>query len=197
MSSEALVEDALRDSIRLNERLLADFVPSMVELAELLVGRLRRGGRLYLVGNGGSAAEAQHIATEFIVRFKEERGPLPAIALTTDTSVITAAGNDFDYSTIFSRQVEALAGEDDVVAALSTSGESENVLEAVRAAGRVGATTVAFTGDRRGPLVALADIAVEVPSSDTQRIQEAHLVLWHIVCELVDRAMVDGPATRV
>ncbi len=188
MTSESVVRDALEEVVAVHREMLADSVDVVTEVADLLVNRFRRGGRLYLVGNGGSAAEAQHIATEFIVRFRREREPLPALALTADPAVITAMGNDFDFETIFSRQVRALAGPDDVLVAFSTSGASANVLEAVRAASEVGATTVGFTGNRRGELAGLVDVCVEVPSADTQRIQEAHLVLWHIICDLVDIA---------
>lgn len=194
MSDESVVKKALEDGIAVQQRLLAEFVPSVVEIADFLVDKFQRGGRLFLLGNGGSAAEAQHIATEFIVRFNRQRRPLPAIALTSDTSVLTAMGNDFDFSCLFSRQVEALVGCDDVLVALSTSGASANVLEAVRAARKLGATTVGFTGNRKGALAQEVDVAVEVPSADTQRIQEAHLVLWHIICELVDNSMADTRA---
>ncbi len=189
------VRDALEEAIAVHREMLAGSVTRVIEVADLLVDRFGRGGRLYLVGNGGSAAEAQHIATEFIVRFQREREPLPAMALTSDPAVLTAMGNDFEFETIFSRQVRALAGPDDVLVALSTSGASANVLKAVRAAGDAGATTVGFTGNRRGELTGLVDVCVEVPSADTQRIQEAHLVLWHVICDLVDRAF--APANVV
>ena len=187
--SVTAVENALKDAIQVQQQLLVEQAPIVVSVAELLVDRFRRGGRLYLIGNGGSAAEAQHIATEFIVRFKHDRGPLPAVALTADPAVLTAMGNDFDFVAVFSRQVQALARPDDVLVALSTSGASDNVLEAVRTANEIGATTVGFTGNRAGELSQIAKVVVEVPSADTQRIQEAHLVLWHIICELVDEAV--------
>ena len=194
MTAEGVVRAALEDAIAVHQELLATSASRATEVADLLVQRFRRGGRLFLVGNGGSAAEAQHIATEFIVRFKREREPLPTVALTADPAVITALGNDFDFETIFSRQVRALARPDDVLVALSTSGASANVMEAVRAATEMGATTVAFTGNRGGELTRLADVVVEVPSADTQRIQEAHLVLWHIICDLVDTAFAPSSA---
>lgn len=190
-SSRAIIESAIHDGIAVHQRLLADFVPKVGELAGLVLETFQRGGRVFFLGNGGSAAEAQHIATEFLVRFKHRRRALPVIALTTDTSALTAIGNDLDFDQIFARQVEALVGPDDMVVALSTSGSSPNVLEAVRRARDRGATTVGFTGNRKGPLVDLVDVLVEVPSADTQRIQEGHLLLWHIVCELVDTAVAD------
>ena len=186
MSAESTAENALKDGIELNQRLLAEFVPVTIRITNLIVERFRNGGKLFFLGNGGSAAQAQHFATEFIVRFKHQRRPLPAVALTSDTSVLTAMANDFDFTKVFARQVEALVRPEDVLVALSTSGTSPNVLEAVRAARIRRATTIGFTGNRKGPLARLVDIAVEVPSSDSQRIQEAHLVLWHIICELVD-----------
>ena len=183
---QLIIENAIEEAIALHQRLLADFVPRVRELADLVLSTFQSGGRLFFMGNGGSAAEAQHIATEFVVRFKHERRALPVLALTGDTSLLTAIGNDFDFDQIFSRQVEALVGPGDMVVALSTSGVSSNVLEAVRMARNRGATTVGFTGNRNGPLAGLVDVSVEVPSGDTQRIQEVHLLLWHIVCELVD-----------
>ena len=183
---QLLIENAIEEAIALHQRLLSDFVPRVRELADLVLRTFENGGRLFFMGNGGSAAEAQHIATEFIVRFKHERRALPVLALTADTSVLTAIGNDLDFDQIFARQVEALVAPGDMVVALSTSGVSPNVLEAVRMARKIGATTVGFTGNRKGPLADLVDVPVEVPSGDTQRIQEVHLLLWHIVCELVD-----------
>lgn len=187
--SQTIVENAIQEAIGLHQRLLAESVPAVTQLAQLVTRTFQKGGQVFLLGNGGSAAEAQHIATEFVVRFKRQRRALPAMALTADTSVLTAAGNDFDFDQIFARQVDAMAGSRDVVVALSTSGSSTNVLEALRRARAVGATTVGCTGNRKGPLNDLVDHLVEVPSSDTQRIQEGHLLLWHIVCDLVDEAI--------
>ena len=189
MTSQSLIETAIRDGIALHQRLLDELVPLTNQVAEMCLQTFERGGRIFFAGNGGSAAEAQHIATEFVVRFKHQRRSLPVIALTTDTSIITATGNDFDFDQIFARQVEALVRPNDMFVGLSTSGNSPNISEAVKEAHKRGATTVGFTGNRKGPLVDLVDLAVEIPSSDTQRIQEAHLVLWHIICELVDVAV--------
>lgn len=186
--AEALIREALRDGITSHEKLLESCVPHIARIAELLIETFRRGGCLFLLGNGGSAAEAQHVAAEFVGRFKHDRRALPAVALSTDTSILTSVGNDVDFSQVFARQVEALVRPGDVVAALSTSGASPNVIEAVREAHRRGAATIGFTGNRQGPLVLHVDIAVEVPLGDTARIQEAHLVIWHIICELVERA---------
>lgn len=195
LQSSALVTDTIKDGIAVHQQLLADFVPLVLRLADLMLDTFNKGGRVYFLGNGGSAAEAQHIATEFIVRFKHQRRALPVVALSTDTSVLTATANDFDFDQIFARQVEALVGPNDLVVALSTSGASPNVLEGVRSAQELGATTVGFTGNRKGPLVDIVDVAVEVPSGDTQRIQEAHLILWHIICDLVDTAVANQTAS--
>ena len=189
--SSALVRDSISDGIAVHQLLLDGFVPQVVQLAQRVVETFEQSGRVFFLGNGGSAAEAQHFATELLVRFKETRRALPAIALTVDTSVITATGNDFDFSQIFARQVEALVEPRDMVVAFSTSGNSPNVLEAIRVAADRGATTVGFTGNRKGPLSSMVDLALEAPSADTQRIQEVHLLLWHIICDLVDRAFAE------
>lgn len=188
VQAESVIEKALRDGIAVQEKLLEAYVPSIAGIAELLIETFRRGGRLFLLGNGGSAAEAQHVAAEFVCRFRQARRALPAIALSTDTSIITAVANDIDFVHVFARQIEAIVGPGDVVAAMSTSGASPNVIEAVCVARQRGATTIGFTGNRQGPLVRHVDIAIEVPLDDTARIQEAHLVIWHIICELVERA---------
>ena len=134
---QSTVEIAIKDGIDLHQKLLADFVPSVLRLADLVLETFEQGGKLYFLGNGGSAAEAQHIATEFVVRFRRQRRALPVIALTTDTSVMTAIGNDYDFDQLFARQVEALMGPGDLLVALSTSGSSPNVLEAVRMASSI------------------------------------------------------------
>jgi D-sedoheptulose 7-phosphate isomerase len=187
--ARALIEGAIESGISLHQALLSDFVPQVDSLADMVLETFHRGGKLFFLGNGGSAAEAQHITTEFVVRFKHERRSLPCIALNTDTSAMTAIGNDYDFDQIFARQIEALARPGDMVVALSTSGASPNVLAAMKMAKGKGATTVGFTGNRKGPLVNLVDLAMEVPSADTQRIQEGHLLIWHIICELVDNAI--------
>ena len=150
---------------------------------------------IYLCGNGGSAADAQHVAAEFVGRFLRERRPLPAVALTCNSSILTAIGNDYDFSQVFSRQVEACAGPRDCVVGISTSGRSPNVLEAMRAARRVGAATVGFTGAAGTVLAAACDECLMAPSTSTPRIQEAHLLAWHLICDLVERRIVaDGGA---
>lgn len=164
------------------ERLL----PVVDELIARLCSAFDAGGRLYTFGNGGSAADAQHLAAEMIGRYLRDRRPLPAVALSVDPSVVTCIANDYDFDHVFSRQVEALAGPTDVVVAFTTSGRSRNVVNGLDAARRAGATTVLFSAGHGGPAGAHADIALLVPSTVTARIQEMHLLLLHLVSEGVD-----------
>ncbi len=157
-------------------------------ISAALLQVLQSGGTIYLCGNGGSAADAQHVAAEFVGRFLRERRPLPAVALTTNTSILTAIGNDYDYSQVFSRQVRAQVTERDAVVGISTSGKSANVLEALRAAREAKAITIGFTGKPGEPLAGECDLCLCVPSKQTPRIQEAHILAWHIVCDLVERS---------
>ena len=160
----------------------------MIELLSMLIVKCFQGGnKVLLCGNGGSAADAQHIAGEFINRFRFDRGPLPAIALTTDSSIITCVGNDSSFEYVFSRQVEALANRGDIFVGISTSGTSPNVLRAAEAAKAQGAITVGFTGEKgKNMLGAMCDYALVVPSADTARIQECHEFVWHVICGLVE-----------
>ncbi len=162
---------------------------AIARLADRYVRALRAGGTLFFAGNGGSAAHAQHIATEYVVRLGRTRRPFRALALSVDTSVVTAAGNDLGFSEVFARQVEALAGPADVVVLISTSGRSENLIRAAQAARRVGATVVALLGRDGGALAGLCDEAVIVPSADTSRIQELQLAIDHTIVELVEREL--------
>ena len=159
---------------------------SISAIVECLVTALKSGGKILLCGNGGSAADAQHVAAEFVGRFAKERAAWPAIALTANSSTVTAIGNDYGFEYIFSRQVEALAKKGDVVVGISTSGNSGNVLKALAEGKKRGCTTIGMTGKNGGKLRALADISVSVPSDETPRIQEAHIFAWHIICELVE-----------
>lgn len=172
---------------------LADaLVDQLVTAAGLVADALRSGGKVVLFGNGGSAADAQHLAAELVGRYEIDRLALPAIALTTDTSVLTALANDLGVETIFARQVEALVREEDVVIALSTSGVSANVIAGVRAARERGARTIAFTRRDDGGLAAECDLALAVDSERTARIQEAHITLGHVLCELVESALAEA-----
>jgi D-sedoheptulose 7-phosphate isomerase len=167
--------------LKMAETMSAEIVSAATAIAEAF----KAGGKLLLFGNGGSAADAQHIAAEFMNRFLIERPPLPAIALTTDTSVLTSIANDYAFDEIFSKQVKALGKKGDVALGITTSGSSGNVLKALRAAKRLGMTTIALAGEG-GKAASLADIALQIPSRSTPRIQEAHIAVGHILCDLTD-----------
>jgi D-sedoheptulose 7-phosphate isomerase len=155
-------------------------------MAEAIAGALKGGRRFYLFGNGGSAADAQHIAGELVGRFMKERAPLPVQAFTTDTSVLTAVSNDYGFDNCFSRQVQAFVGKGDVVLAISTTGDSPNVVKAARLAKDQGATVLALSGRGGGKLKDVADICLVVPADESPRIQEAHITVGHILCSLVE-----------
>lgn len=166
-----------------------ELTPKMIQVAELLVDAFRNGKKLLVMGNGGSAADAQHLAGEIVGRFRLERPGLPAIALNTDTSILTAVGNDYGYEAIFRRQVEAHAQKGDVVIGISTSGSSPNVLSALCLAREKGCRTVGLLGKDGGSIKGLVDIDLTVPGHDTPRIQEGHITIIHILCELVEQAL--------
>jgi D-sedoheptulose 7-phosphate isomerase len=177
----------LAESCRVKQRISRAHLARLAQLAHLTLGALSDGHRVYLFGNGGSAADAQHIAAELQGRLRRARPSLPALALTTNSSVLTAVGNDYSFADIFARQVEGLVQRDDVVVGITTSGTSSNVLRGLRAARRRGAHTAALTGAHTRAIKPLTDLLIDVPSRDTQRIQEAHSVLGHIYCDLVER----------
>jgi D-sedoheptulose 7-phosphate isomerase len=174
---------------------LAEHYDTLVAIAARLTTCLDAGGTIYLCGNGGSAADAQHVAAEFVGRFLRERRPLPAVALTCNTSLLTAVANDYDFSEVFARQVRAHVGPADCVVGISTSGRSPNVLKALSAARDRGACTIGFTGAQGHELAAVCDECLRAPSDQTPRIQEAHLVAWHLICDLVERDVVAKEAT--
>lgn len=158
-----------------------------VRLVDVCLRALRAGNKLLFFGNGGSAADAQHLATELVVRYKRNRPALAAVALTTDTSALTAIGNDFGFESLFSRQVEALCRPGDVAIGISTSGNSENVIRGLQAAKAAGGVTVAFTGEGGGRLADQVDHSIFIPSKTTARIQEMHLMLGHVLCDLLEK----------
>jgi len=164
---------------------------SLIELingaASACISSLRAGGKILLAGNGGSAADAQHIAGELVSRFIFDRPGLPAIALTTDTSILTAIGNDYGYDRLFARQVQAHGKQGDILMCYSTSGKSPNILEAITEAKSLGIVTIGLCGNRGGVMVDMCDYALEVPSPDTTKIQEGHLVLGHIICGIIEQ----------
>lgn len=189
-SSEAdAVQAAIRKSIETKERVAIECSDSIIEMAHLIGAALQKGRKVVFFGNGGSAADAQHITAELVGKFKRIRPALRASALTTNTSVLTAVGNDFGFDEIFSRQIEATLEPGDVAVAISTSGKSPNVVKGVEEARRIGAMTIALTGSGGGALASLCDHNVIVPSSDTQRIQECHIMIGHLVCDLLEDMM--------
>jgi D-sedoheptulose 7-phosphate isomerase len=181
-----IIEKALEESLRVKETFIRSHVKAITDIAEKIAAVFISDRKLLICGNGGSAADAQHLASEFVNRYLLERPPLPALALTTDSSTITSIANDYTFDDIFSKQVKALGLEGDILLAISTSGESENVLRAVRAAKTQGIYTVGLTGKDGGKLAPLADTSLVVRSDVTARIQEAHILVGHILCQLVD-----------
>jgi len=188
---DRVIRKCLNESVKVKRKILDD--PSLLDkikqTASLIIEAYGNRKKLILFGNGGSAADAQHIAAELVNKFKLERSALPALAFTTDTSILTSIANDYDYSGVFARQVEALVQEGDVVIGISTSGGSLNVLKGIEVAKGKGARTIGFTGKDGGKLSQIADLTIEVPSSDTPRIQEAHITILHIICFLVEREL--------
>jgi D-sedoheptulose 7-phosphate isomerase len=167
---------------------IEEHLPLLGSMADLIVERIRAGGRLYVLGNGGSAADAQHIAAELVGRFKLDREGLPATALTTDTSALTAITNDYGQDSMFSRQVDALVRQEDVVWALSVSGTSSNVIQAMESAKRIGATLIGFTGRRGDVLAHLCEFCFRAAHEDSDRVQEAHGLAYHLICDRIERA---------
>jgi D-sedoheptulose 7-phosphate isomerase len=176
----------LAESARVKQSFSDALVARIAEFAMRSAAAIRHGGKLVFFGNGGSAADAQHLAAELVVRLRTERPGLPALALTTNTSVLTAAGNDYGFERIFSRQMESLVGPHDIVVALSTSGTSPNIVKAIETGRSRGAFLVALTGETGGALAGKVDILLDIPSRDPQRIQEAHITVGHIVCSLIE-----------
>jgi len=189
------IEQQLQESIDIKKQLLSTQLNVLRNIADVILHAFREKHCVYLMGNGGSAADAQHIAGELIGRFEMNRQPLPALALTTDSSVITAIANDFGYDSCFSRQVEALVKSGDVVIAFTTSGNSKNILNAIEKAKSLGATTVGFTGANGGQLKNAVDICIKIPSLSTPRIQECHITVGHILCSLIEKELFE-PVTK-
>ena len=184
-----LIKAQLVESSELKKRVAESLDSQIVEVAQVLIDCLRSGGKVMLCGNGGSAADAQHIAGELSCRLRIERDGLSAFALTTNPSVLTALANDYSYEEVFSRQVKALARRGDCLIGISTSGTSESINLAVIKAGELGVTTIGLTGRGGGTLANLADHALVIPSDDTQRIQEAHITIGHIICDIIEREL--------
>src|SRR5215467_3998143 len=184
--ASARVVAALKEGAELRMKISRENGQIIVEAAVLIARCLQSGNKLLLFGNGGSAADAQHLAAEFVGRFAMERAGLPAIALTTDSSILTAVGNDYGFEQIFARQIQALGRPGDVAVAISTSGNSANVLEGVKEARKRNLKTIGLSGKDGGALAQQADVAITIPSTSTARIQECHIAIGHLFCELVE-----------
>ena len=191
MGEIAKVREILRESIAAKEDFLSDDVnvAAVAEAAELIVDRYGKGGKVLVFGNGGSAADSQHLAAELVVRFEKERKSLPCVALSTDTSILTAASNDYSFDKVFRRQVEGLAGPSDVVFAISTSGNSPNVLEGAKAAREKNIPVISLTGKDGGKLAGISDVSIIVRSQKTARVQEVHGTILHILCKIIEDAL--------
>lgn len=187
---------AYQDSISVKEAFFRENIDKIIEVSKVIASAFEHGKKLILFGNGGSSTDASHIAAEFINRFKRERPGLPAIALNTDMAVITSIANDYDYSEVFARQLKSLSDEGDVVIAISTSGNSPNVLKAVDVARKRKLKTVAFTGIKGVKLASKVNYAFVVPSDDTPRIQETHITLGHVLCQMVEEILFETPRKR-
>lgn len=184
-----LIKKRIGESIAVKEELSRNQIDAIEKAARLIIASLKVGGKLLIFGNGGSAADSQHIAAELIGRFKKERKAVAAIALTTDTSILTAIANDYGYNAVFSRQIEGLGRKGDAALGISTSGNSMNVVEALKKAKSMGLKTIGMTGEGGGAVKAVSDVTIAVPSKDTARIQESHGVTGHILCELIENAL--------
>ncbi len=185
----SILQESLAGSIKAKEDFFGQSADLLLDTVERVIRCFENGGKLMLCGNGGSAADAQHLAAEFVNRFLIDRIPLPALALTTDTSILTSVGNDFSYNDIFAKQVQALGKPEDILLGISTSGNSGNVINALDAAKEIGMTTVGLTGGEGGKMASLVDILLNVPTTHTPHIQECHIWVEHMLCQLIDERM--------
>ncbi len=183
------IEGIIENDIMVKSLLLEKEISSIIKAANILINCLRRKKKIVLCGNGGSAADCQHISTELLGRFYTDRRPLPAVSLTTNTSLLTAISNDYDFSQSFSRQLEAIGQKGDILIGISTSGNSKNIIEAVKLANKKGISTIALTGRDGGRLARVAKLSIKVPSKNTPRIQEAHILIGHILCQLIEESI--------
>jgi len=193
---EDYIVKIFRESSQLKEIFVNENLSRIVSVVEAVIGVLKAGNKILLFGNGGSAADAQHLAAEFVNRFVIERPPLPAIALSTDTSVITSIGNDYDFSEIFSKQIRAIGQAGDIAWGISTSGNSPNVVKALELAKKIGMITIGLTGKDGGKILQMVDYSLHVSSQSVPRIQEVHITLGHVICEMVDFKLFQRPDTK-
>lgn len=193
---DQIIRQSLNDSLRVKERFILDHTDQIKELATWVANAFGNGGKLLIFGNGGSAADAQHIAAEFVNRFLLERPPLPALALTTDTSILTSISNDYDYSEVFAKQIRALGCNRDIALGITTSGNSLNVVKGLQVSKELGLKAVALAGQDGGQAAKIADLSLVVSSHQVPRIQEAHGLFGHILCELVDYILFKRPSLQ-
>jgi D-sedoheptulose 7-phosphate isomerase len=186
---ENIILKRFKESSEVKTRFLKENLPKLIDLIKLVASTFEAGNKVFFFGNGGSAADAQHLAAEFVNRYVMDRPPLPAISLTTDTSILTSVSNDLSFSEIFSKQIRALGREGDVAIGISTSGNSANMVKAFEVSKEMGIRTVALTGNDGGLLAKIADISIVVSSTSTPRIQEAHILIGHILCEMVEHQL--------
>ena len=191
-----IITKSYKESILTKEEFFKQNLQPIIHSAEVIADAFKADRKLLICGNGGSAADAQHIAAEFVNRFMIERPPLPAVALSTDTSIITSIGNDYSFDQIFSKQVKAIGREGDVLLAISTSGESKNVIMAVKVARDMGIKTIGLTGKGGGKMAKMVDILLNVDSDVTPRIQEVHITAGHIICDLIDHILFQGAGSE-
>jgi D-sedoheptulose 7-phosphate isomerase len=194
LNTSTILDDAITEHLAVIQS-LRDQRPTLERIATEMTRTVLAGNKIIWCGNGGSAADAQHLAAELVGRFRRERRGLPSIALTTDTSILTAVGNDYGFDQVFSRQIEALCHKRDLVVGITTSGNSKNVCAALQAAREIGAATVAFTGEGGGTAADISDIALRVLSKDTARIQEAHILCGHILCDWIEECFCQNQLT--
>ena len=186
---ENIILKRFKESSEVKTRFLKESLPRLLDVIKVISHTFEGGNKLFFFGNGGSAADAQHMAAEFVNRYIINRPPLPAIALTTDTSILTSVSNDFAFSEIFAKQIRALGKERDVAIGITTTGNSPNIIKAFEVAKEMGMKTVAFTGNDGGAVGKMADFPLIVPSTSTPRIQEAHILIGHILCEMVEHSL--------
>ena len=189
MNTQEKIKNLIKEDIKVKEALSKNQLEAIEALSDLIISTVRSGNKILVFGNGGSASDSLHIAAELVGRFRKERAALPCIALTSNVSTLTALGNDYSFDSIFERQIEALGKKGDLAIGISTSGRSKNVIKAVQKAGSLELKTVALAGEYEGELSKIADISINVPSGNTPRVQEAHITIAHIVCEIVEDAL--------
>lgn len=193
---ENIIVRIFREGIQLKETFLSENISRIIKVVDAVTAALKGGNKILLFGNGGSAADAQHIAAEFVNRFLIERPPLPAIALSTDTSVITSIANDYDFSDVFAKQIRAIGQAGDVAWGISTSGMSPNVVKALETAKKMEMVTIGMTGKDGGQIARIVDHSLHVPSSSTPRVQEVHTVISHVICEMIDFKLFQRPDSK-